>query len=354
MTNDIVRVGILGQGRSGRDIHAEYLKDDPRFRIVAVADVLADRRERAEEEYGCASHADYRDLLARDDLDLVVNALPSYLHAPVSTEILNGGHNVLCEKPLARRAAEVDEMIAAARRSGKTLAIFQQSRFAPYFQEVRRVIDTGVLGRIVAIKIRFNGYARRWDWQTLQEMAGGSLLNTGPHPMDQALQLLDYDGMPNVWCHMECVNVYGDAEDYVKCIITAPERPLIDLEISSCDAYPQYTYQLQGSQGGLAGTTKHLDWRFFDPAEAPEQTLIREPLPGPSYCRETLPWQEGSWDLPAEQEDLFHTMSGKIYSNLYEALTAGAPLVVTPQQVRQQIAVIEECHRQNPLPRLGE
>jgi scyllo-inositol 2-dehydrogenase (NADP+) len=352
MESAIVRVGVLGQGRSGRNIHTEYLKDDPRFRIVAVADLLADRRERAEAEYGCATYADYRHLLARDDLDLVVNALPSYLHAPVTLEILEAGHSALCEKPFARRAAEVDEMIATAERIGKTLAVFQQSRFAPYFEEVRRVIATGVLGRIVAVKIRFNGYARRWDWQTLQEMAGGSLLNTGPHPLDQALQILDYPDMPTVWSHMECVNVYGDAEDYVKIILTAPERPLIDLEISSCDAYPQYTYQVQGSRGGLAGTTKHIDWRFFDPAEAPPQRLIREPLLGPSYCSETLPWQTGSWGLPEDQQDLFHTMSGRIYSNLYEALTAGAPLVVTPQQVRQQIAVIEECHRQNPLPRL--
>ncbi len=354
MTSRVLRVGIMGQGRSGRNIHAEYLKDDPRFQIVAVADLLADRRERAEREYGCATYANVADLLARKDLDLVVNSLPSHLHAPVTLQGLEAGQNMLCEKPLARRAAEVDALIAASERQGRLLAIFQQSRFAPYFCRLREVIASGVLGRIVAIKIRFNGYARRWDWQTLQEYAAGSLLNTGPHPVDQALQLMACEGMPSVWCKMDRVNSYGDAEDYVKLILTAPGKPLVDLEISSCDAYPATTYQLQGSCGGLAGTTSHLDWRYFDPAMAPTQRLTREPLPGPSYCSEQLPWQQASWDQPAEAQDLFDTMSGSMYSNLYAVLTGGAPLVVTPAQVRQQIAVIEEAHRQNPLPRLGE
>ncbi len=352
--NKRLRVGVLGQGRSGRNIHTEYLKTDDRYEIVAVADLLADRCERAEKEYGCASYTDYHDLLARDDLDLVVNAMPSYLHPPASKEVLEAGHNVLCEKPLARYVAEVDDLIATAERMGKTLAIYQQSRFAPYYQQVRKVMDSGVLGRIVMIKIRFNSYARRWDWQTIQDMYGGTLLNTGPHPLDQALRLLDYEDMPDVWCHMDSVNVLGDAEDHVKIMISAPDRPLIDLEMSSSDAYPKYTYQVFGSTGGLAGDTKHVEWRYFDPIQAPQQTLQRDPLPGPSYCREDLPWQSASWDVPEARSDLFGSMAYSFYSNLYEVLTEGASLVITPAHVRQQIAVIEECHRQNPRPRLGD
>ena len=49
-----------------------------------------------------------------------------------------------------------------------------------------------MLGRIVQVSLSFSGFARRWDWQTLQEYKGGNLLNTGPHPMDQAMRLLDF------------------------------------------------------------------------------------------------------------------------------------------------------------------
>ncbi|MDD3726645.1 MAG: Gfo/Idh/MocA family oxidoreductase, partial [Candidatus Ratteibacteria bacterium] len=211
-----IRVGILGQGRSGRDIHGRYLitaKD--RYKIVAVCDPLQDRRERAAKEYGCDVYDNYRKMFRRKDIDLFVNALPSYLHVPVTKELLKAGFNVLCDKPLARKVKEVDNLIETAEKSGKILAVFQQSRYSPAFQQIKRIIKSGVLGRPVQVSIAYNGFSRRWDWQTLQKYYGGSLLNTGPHPLDQALNLLNTDRMPKVTCIMDRVLTCGDAEDYV-------------------------------------------------------------------------------------------------------------------------------------------
>lgn len=352
MAKKVIRVGIIGQGRSGFDIHARHLRTDRRYKIAAVVDPLADRRTQAEAELGAAAYEDRRDLLRRDDLDLVVNSSPSHLHVPYTLEALAAGHNVLCEKPLARRAAEVDELIAAAKKAGKLLAIFQQSRFAPYFEQVRKVIASGVLGRVVMIRVASNGFGRRWDWQTLQEFNGGNLLNTGPHPLDQALQLFG-PGMPKVTCLMDRCNTYGDAEDHVKLLLTGEGRPTIDLEISSCCAYPPYSYQVYGTRGGLAGTSGEIKWRYFNPKRAPKRELVREPLPNRQYCSEKLPWVEKAWTVPKAKSDLFGGMSKQFYRHLYRTLTEGAPLVITPEQVRQQIAVIEECHRQNPMSRLN-
>ncbi|MDW7658724.1 MAG: Gfo/Idh/MocA family oxidoreductase, partial [Bacillota bacterium] len=171
----VIKLAILGQGRSGRDIHAAnlmLLKD--LFQVVAIVDPLPDRRERAAGEFGCETFADYRDLVGRTDIDLVVNATPSHLHVPITIDLLNHGFNVLVEKPMARHVAEVDAMVEAAKKAGRTLAVFQQSRYAPYFLKVREIIDSGDLGRIVQISIAFSGYARRWDWQCLQEYNGGN------------------------------------------------------------------------------------------------------------------------------------------------------------------------------------
>ncbi len=352
-TGRVIRVGIIGQGRSGKNIHCAHLVNDPRYQITAICDPIEERRQVATAEYGCDTYADYREMLKRDDLDLVVNASLSHDHAPITLEIIRSGHNVVCEKPLARRATEVDQLIKAARDAGVVFTIFQQSRYAPYFRQVRQVIESGVLGRVVMIKIAFNGFARRWDWQTLQEYNGGNLLNTGPHPMDQALQLFG-PGMPRVTCFMDRANTFGDAEDFVKILLTGEGRPIIDLEISSCDAYSLYTYHVHGTQGGLTGTMNELKWRWFDPAEAPAQQLIREPLPKQAYCGETLNWHEDSWQVPPTSSDLFSTISGAYYTDLYATLTEGAPLAIRPETVRRQIEVIEECHRQCPLTRLGE
>ena len=84
---------------------------------------------------GCDAYADYCDILARDDIDLVVNALPSHLHPQATIDSLNTGHHTICEKPLAWSVAELDTMIAAAREADRLLLPFQQSRNAPQFQK---------------------------------------------------------------------------------------------------------------------------------------------------------------------------------------------------------------------------
>jgi len=348
-----LNAAIIGQGRSGRDIHGKYLPTDPRFKITAVVDALPERRERAAREYGCDVYESYQELFSRTDIDFVVNSTFSHMHPAVTIDLLNHGFNVLCEKPAARTPEQVQEMIDASEKNGRMLAVFQQSRFAPYFEKVKDILRSGVLGRPVQISIAFNGYARRWDWQTCQDFAAGSLYNTGPHPVDQALNLLDYyDGMPAVFCRMDRANTFGDAEDYVKLILTAPDRPLIDLEISSCDAYPSYTYKIQGTRGGLTGSMTEIRWKYYDEVGAPRQKLIRTPLTNaeglPCYCSETLTWTEETWACPDPRT--FSYAAHRLYDTVYDHLTKGTPLTVTMQQVKQQIAVMQECHRQNPLP----
>jgi predicted dehydrogenase len=360
-----IRVAIIGQGRSGRNIHGEYLITDPRYKIVAVSDLLEDRRKRAIAEYKCDAYADYRDMLKRKDVDLVVNASLSYMHVPITLEILKAGFNVLCEKPLASRVKDVDKMIAAAKKARRLFAVFQQSRLSGYFMQIQKVIKSGVLGRIIQVNIAFNGFSRRWDWQTLQEFNGGNLLNTGPHPLDQALELFG-SGMPKVLCFMDRVNTVGDAEDHVKMILSGPGRPTIDLEISSACAYPCYTYNIYGSRGGLKGSTSAMEWRYFKPSEARKLKLVKTPLASsdgiPAYCDgvkpDNLKWHVDAWPVSTKPgkkpEGVYKAhnprmdMSGAFYTMLYKALTKKAPLTITPEQVRRQIAVIEECQRQNP------
>ena len=356
-----IRVAIIGQGRSGRDIHGAYLKTDARFKIMAAVDFLEERRRRAAAEYACDVYADYHDLFKRRDLDLIVNATYSHMHVPVSLEILKGGYNMLCEKPLAPKVKQVDQLIAAARKSGNVFAIYQQSRFAPYFVQVQKVIQSGVLGRIVQVSIAFNGFGRRWDWQTMQSRNGGNLANTGPHPLDQALQLFG-EGMPKVTCFMDHTdNSFGNAEDHVKVLLIGRGHPTIDLEVSSCCAYPCFVYNIYGTRGGMKGTPSSMEWKYFKLREAPKQKLIMDPLckpdRTPAYPQESLTWHTGAWpmaDTKSKQAGYSAAtaasqgMTRIFYTMLYNTLTRGTPLKITPEQVRRQIAVIEECRRQNP------
>jgi hypothetical protein len=106
-----------------------------------------------------------------------------------------------------------------------------------------------------------------------------------------------------------------------------------------------------GSCGGLKGGLKEMRWRWFIPEEAPKQSLITEPLHdenwNPIYCDEPLEWYEEEWEV--KDDGIFSMGTKLLYDNVYNHLLGGEPLVVTPQQVRQMVWVMEECHRQNPL-----
>ena len=351
----VVRVGIIGQGRSGRNIHAEYLKTQKeKFEIVAVADLIKDRCERAEKEYGCKSFLNYKDMLADKslNLDIVVNSSFSHMHAPISKEVMLSGHNVLSEKPFASSAEEIRELVSVSKTTGRLLAVFQQSRFAPEYINLLNVLRSGKLGPIKMIKIACNGFSRRYDWQTLQSYNAGGLLNTGPHPLDQALGLLGRDVMPNVLCKLDTVNTMGDADDFCKLILTYPGRPLIDLEVCSNMSYQGYHYQVYGTYGSMTSTAEGAKWKYYNPEELPECKLEKDPLPGPSYCKCALPeWHEEEWTPTKDDSQLFNVISHAFYCNLYDVIVNNAPLAIRPEEIEQQLAIIEECHRQNPLPK---
>lgn len=351
---DPIRVAIIGQGRSGRDIHGAYFKSEAntKFKVVAVVDALDYRRERAAQEYGCDVYADYKELFGRDDIDLVVNSTFSYQHVPVTIDLLEHGLNVVCEKPFAQSYLEGTQAIRAARKAGKMLDVFQQSRFAPYYVRIKEILESGKLGKPIQINISFDGFARRWDWQTSRDFGGGNVRNTGPHPLDQAMDLLGFPEEVNVFSRLGCVNTAGDAEDYAKILLDVPGKPLIDVAISSCNCYNPYTYVISCSNGCLRATQQHIEIRYFDPAKAAPMTQILTPLetPGdkfPMYCRETLEWIEEEEDV---QGSAFNSAVAQYYEMIYQHLVNGKDLIITPEQVLTQLKVIDKIHAQNPLP----
>lgn len=347
-----INVAIIGQGRSGRDIHGAFFRSEmnDKFNVVAVVDALPERRERAAREYGCPVYADYRELFGLDNIDLVVNSTFSYMHAPVSIDLLEHGFNVVCEKPFAKHYEDAAQVVLAARKSGKMFNVFQQSRFAPYYKEIKKIIASGVLGDIIQVSIAFSGFQRRWDWQTSLGYAGGSVLNTGPHPLDQALDLMGFPDDVSVFSRLDRVNTFGDAEDYAKIVLTAPGKPLVDVEISSCNAYAPYTYVIHAKNGSLRCTQSLIEYKYFDPAKAPEQKLILDPICNeeglPAYCGEKLDWVEEKTEI---KESVFTVAVKEYYDMIYANLAEGIEMPIRPEQVLKQLKVIDLIHAQNPL-----
>lgn len=340
----------MGQGRSGYGIHVKSLRNDSaRFKIVAVADLMPERTKDCVTDFEAKAYGDYQTLLADKTLglDLIVNALPSFLHPEGTKAALKAGYDVVCEKPAARTVADFDDVVATADLCGKKLLPFQNSRFQPAFQKIQSVIASGCLGRIIHARISYSNFARRWDWQTRREMWGGNLLNTGPHPVDQAV-LLFGDATPKVFARLVSDNPFGDAENFVSVTLWGEGAPTIDVVISSLMAYPQGDlYNIEGTFGGLTGNLSELKWKYFNPKTAPQQACKGTWSDDRGFCSEKLDWCEESWKIDTVLDNM-NMISNAFYNDAYGVLVENAPRTITLDQVRRQIAVIEEAHRQNP------
>lgn len=349
-----LQVAIIGQGRSGRDIHGAFLKSEANlyFQVAAVVETDEARRRRAAAEYpGARCYGDYRELFGQTDIDLVVNASYSEMHYAITKDLLEHHFHVLVEKPFARNYYECCDLINTASRNGVRLAVFQQTFFAPYYLAAKELCESGKLGEIRQVSIRFNNFARRWDWQTLQKKLGGSVYNTGPHPLGIALGLLGFDdNVQVVFSKLDRVLTSGDAEDYAKILLTAPGKPVVDVEINSTDAFHEYAIKLQGSLGTYRSTYQKYQMKYILAGENPEQPVIEESLEDenglPAYCSEKLNLheEEGTYDGTA-----FDAGTRGLYEDLYLALTEGKPLTVTCEDVAKIVRVIEYVHAQNPL-----
>lgn len=350
-----LNVAIIGQGRSGKDIHGLYYRSEKNvfYNVKYIVDKDEYRRAVAEEIYpGCKTFASYTELFACDDIDLVVNASYSELHYSITEDLLLHGFNVLVEKPFSRTRYECDRLIGIAKDKGVTLAVFQQSNTAPIYTFAREVIESGKLGKIKQISVRFNGLTRRWDWQTLQKKVAGGLYNTGPHPVGIGLGLIDFDpDYKVVYSKLDLLLTSGDSDDYAKIIIEAPGRPVVDIEVISADAYCDYNLKLVGTNGTYKSTTLKYKMTYVVDGENPERPVIESSLEdenrNPAYCREDLKKHVEEGDFPG---DAFSVGTPKLYEELYYKLTEDRPMSVTPEMAAEVISVIETAHAHNPMP----
>lgn len=350
-----LKLAIIGQGRSGRDIHGKFYKSEQNdiFEVAVVVEADKQRRERALEEYpGCQVYADYRDLLGMKGIDIVVNDTYSQMHYEITKDLLEHGFNVLVEKPFARNYYECSDLIRIAKEKNLVLAVFQQTFLAPFYLETKKMLSTGKLGDIKQVSIRYNGLARRWDWQTLQSKMAGSVYNTGPHPLGMALDFLDFDSDTRVaYSKLDRALTSGDAEDYAKIILTAPNKPVVDVEINSTDAYSDYNLKIQGSKGTYVCTYGNYKMKYVVDGENPERPVVQESLKDengyPIYCSEKLITHEEEGTF---EGDAFGVAVESFYRMLYNTLTTGAALKITPEQAAHIINVIEIVHGQNPMP----
>jgi predicted dehydrogenase len=180
-----IRWGILGNAKIARDWVIPAIKLSRNGEVVALAS-----RDRAKAAEVCsrfaipAVHDDYAGLLASPDVDAVYIPLPNTLHVEWTHRAIAAGKHVLCEKPLAMHAGEIDRLIEARDRSGRTVAEAFMVAHHPQWDHVRRTIADDRIGRLRMVEGAFT--YRNLDGgniRNVRELGGGALRDIGVYPV---------------------------------------------------------------------------------------------------------------------------------------------------------------------------
>ena len=187
------RVGVIGAGGM-LQYHA------PGFRqgggeLVAIADVNKEAAQASADEWNVSQVFGNTGELLDSDIDAVSIIVPNKFHAPLAIQALEAGKHVFCEKPPALNAGEVEEMIAAAEKSGKVLMFNFNNRARPESQAMMKHIADGTVGRINSAQaqwIRRTGIPGFGGWFTTKELSGGGPVIDLLHMIDLALYFMGY------------------------------------------------------------------------------------------------------------------------------------------------------------------
>lgn len=183
------RSAVIGCGNISRR-HTEALTTGNYAELVAVCDIREDRARAAGEKFGVDYYTDYRDLLARKDIDCVHICTPHYLHAPIAIAAFAAGKHVFTEKPMATTPEDAEAMIRAAEEAGKYLGVCFQNRYKFINAKVRELVLSGIYGKPIGGKgivtwYRDVPYYADSGWRgSFETEGGGVLINQSIHTLD--------------------------------------------------------------------------------------------------------------------------------------------------------------------------
>ena len=188
-----LKIGLLGTGIIIRNSHILTLINNPLAELVAVGNLHQDSLRKIADDFKIPkTYTDFAEMAADPDIDAVVNALPNYLHAPVTIQMLKAGKHVLCEKPMALSVKECEAMIDTAKKTGYKLMIAHMWRFDREIIWLRNVIMSGKLGKIFKAKSHevliydiFGEDPSTKSWFVNKSLAGGgAMTDMGIHSFD--------------------------------------------------------------------------------------------------------------------------------------------------------------------------
>jgi scyllo-inositol 2-dehydrogenase (NADP+) len=331
-----IGVGLIGFGLAGRSFHAQVIRAVPGLRLVAI--LQRSGSEAAEAYPDVRVVRTMEELLAIDEIRLIVIATPNETHYPLARKCLASGRDVIVDKPFATTYQEAADLVQFAKECGRIVTVYQNRRFDGDFQAIQQLVRSGTLGRIVRFETNYDRFRPRLKanaWREKAAPGAGILFDIGPHLIDHAMLLF---GPPEaVTADIRTERQGGLADDAFDISFHYPNsmRAVLSSNILAATQRPRFL--LFGTQGAFLKQT-------FDPQE---NNLRHGGIP------KDAPWgaePEENWGL-LTLSDGVTTTERRIpsavcdyrdyYANIRDVLLGKAEPFVTAQQALEVMRALE-------------
>ncbi|MBQ4090957.1 MAG: Gfo/Idh/MocA family oxidoreductase [Clostridia bacterium] len=333
------KLGIIGYGTMG-SWHARNVRDRIEgIDVALIYDINEDKIKKAQDD-GFATCNSAEELLA-SDVDIVVVATPNDFHRDYCIAALDAGKHVVCEKPACMTCAELEDVIAASKRNNKIYTVHQNRRWDIDYDIARNILKQNLVGKPYQIYSRL--YSNRnvpGDWRTIKSSGGGFLYDWGVHMIDQVLCMVD---SKPVSVYAQLHHIYQtEVDDAIRVNINFENGLAAHIVADSWTFVNEPRWHISGNDGtaridnwfGKTGkiikaNVKRVDWT--QGCVYTHNGLSRSMWPRPESEIEDVP-------LPVSEKD---PRWEDFYENLIDTIEGRATQIVTHDQVRTSLRVIE-------------
>jgi predicted dehydrogenase len=338
-----INTALCSFGMSGWVFHAPFLSVNPHFNFYAVWERS---KNLAEEKYPSVKTFRSLDAMLEDEkIELVIVNTPNYTHFEYAKKALLAGKHVIVEKPFTINVAEAEELISISKEKNKRISVYQNRRYDSDYKTIKKIINSGVLGKIVEAEFHFDRFKEELSPKLHKETPGpgaGSLYDLGSHLIDQALQLF---GMPDeIFADIRSIRPFSKVDDYWEILFYYKELR-VRLKSSYVVREPLPGYILHGLSGSFIKAKTDVQ----------ENTLKEGVLPGKSDWGKEPESEKGllhaeiNGKVVKELVESEQGNYGEYYEAIYNSIRNGAPLPVTAEEGLQVIQIIQDAFKSNEL-----
>lgn len=332
-------IAFIGYGGMAAWHHDLLRKNLPEIAVKGAYDIRPEIREGLKEK-GLYAYESAEELLADESVDLVIIAVPNNFHKDYSIACMRAGKNVICEKPVTLCAAELEEVIAVSRETGKVFTVHQNRRWDRDYRIVREVLEKGTIGAPYFIETRVQGSrGSMHGWRGYRENGGGMLLDWGVHLLDQLLDMIP-GKVVSVAAHLESV-FSGEVDDNVKVFLKFENNVSALLEFSTNCFINHPRWHVSCTEGTMVVEDWECHGRIVKLAEDAEKMAwaddivytaagpTRTMAPRPAHTQQVL-------ELPDVKTDV-----SDYYRNVIGAIENTQELIVKPEQCLRVMRLID-------------